>query len=698
MGITKLSVFRDYNCFMSVYLHDIPLPDAKARLQAELEKHGIWQVLRTEDIPLDENALGRVLAEPVWAKISSPHYHASAMDGFAVQSEDTIGAQPLNPITLLLGKNTIYLDTGDPLPINFDAVIPIENVESLDGEGEIAPDLRQPNSIRIRAGVVPWSNVRPLGEDIVQTQLVLPANQVLRPVDLGAVAASGHQYIKVACKPLVAIIPTGSELVPLGSDLQEGDILEYNSIVLAAQIKTWGGIPTRFPITPDNLDTISARVEEAALEHDLILLNAGSSAGSEDYSAQVVNKLGTLLVHGVAVRPGHPVIIGLVKRRNTSFRGNPSRRKERTVPQSRTGSLDEESQSHNDLIPIIGVPGYPVSAMLTSEIFVEPMIAKWTGRQSQEYPVEKATLTRKITSPAGDDDFIRVTVGYVGGKLLAAPLPRGAGIISSLVRADGLVLLPRGVQGADAGDTVEVHLYRSKTDLNRTIFCIGSHDMTLDLLAQFLALKTRRLASVNVGSQGGLIALKRGEAHLAGSHLLDPETGEYNISHIRYYLNDDPVRIFGFVGRQQGLMVRKGNPKGLKDLNDLIRPEVRFVNRQRGSGTRVLFDYQLAKGKIKNEAIQGYSQEEFTHLGVAAAIASGRADCGLGIPAAANSLNLDFIPLFQETYQLVIPKIFAESDLLTPLFDVLNDPVFKQDVRKMPGYDVSQMGMLIREL
>jgi len=692
---------------MSIYLHDIPLPEAKARLQSVLEQADLWRVLCMEKITIDENAIGRVLADPVWAKISSPHYHASAMDGFAVCAADTVRAQPSNPVMLRVGPfdkvqgkpEACYLDTGDALPEGFNAVIPIESVESLDERGEITPAIRRQVSIRIRSAVTPWSHVRPLGEDIVQTQLVLPSGQVLRPVDLGALAASGHQSVKVARKPRVAILPTGTELVPLGSDLKAGDILEYNSLVLAAQVKAWGGAPTRFPITPDNFDAICARVAEAACEHDLILLNAGSSAGSEDFSAQVVEKLGTLLVHGVAVRPGHPVILGMVSLRGAievSDESTPS--PEEIGYLSGTMSSSKERPPRNDNIPIIGVPGYPVSAALTGEIFVEPLIAKWTGRQPQELPVEQAYLTRKITSPGGDDDYVRVAVGKVGDKLMAAPLARGAGVISSLVRADGLVLLSRGVQGAEAGDAVDVHLYRSRAELDRTIFCIGSHDMTLDLLAQFLSEHNRRLVSANVGSLGGLIALKRGEAHLAGSHLLDPETGEYNLSYIHQYLSDFSVKVFGFVGREQGLMVRRGNPKGVESLSDLSRPEVRFVNRQRGAGTRVLLDYQLSKMGISVESIQGYIQEEYTHLGVAAAVASGRADCGLGIPAAAQSLNLDFIPLFQETYQLLIPKNFAESDLLVPLFEVLDDRIFQQAVVNMPGYNVSQMGKLMAEV
>ncbi len=674
---------------MSVYLHDIPLAQAQSRLREALQDANLWRVLGTEDIPLSENALGRVTAEPIWAEISSPHYHASAMDGFALRAISTNGAMPSAPVTLFIGPEAQYVDTGDPLPEWANAVIPIENVESLDENDQITKDIRGPKTIRIRASVAPWSHVRPLGEDIVATQLVLPAGHTLRPADLGAIAASGHQTIRVSRKPKVAILPTGTELVPIGSKLKSGDILEYNSLVMAAQIKAMGGEPTRYPITKDNFESICERVLEAAQTHDLVLLNAGSSAGAEDFSSKVVEKLGQLLVHGVAVRPGHPVILGMVK-------------KELGIRNEDTGNLIPNSSS---LIPIIGVPGYPVSAALTVDIFVESVIAKWLGRRPHELPTEMATLTRKLVSPAGDDDYVRVAVGKVGGKLLAAPLSRGAGVITSLVQADGLALLPSGVQGMDAGEQVKVHLYRSKSEIERTIFCIGSHDMTLDLMAQVLAGYDRRLASANVGSQGGLIALRRGEAHIAGSHLLDPATGEYNISYIRQYMPNIPVKVIALVGRDQGLIVKKGNPKGVKSLGDLASSQsrtepsrsVQFVNRQRGAGTRVLLDYHLNLMGIPSDSILGYTQEEYTHLGVAAAVASGRADCGLGIAAAAQALDLDFVPLFQERYDLVIPKEHAENNLLSPLFELIAGADFRNSVSKLTGYDVSVMGRIILE-
>lgn len=657
---------------MSVYLKDIPLEEARKRFQQALTEANLWQILGEEELSVDEKAVGRVLSRPVWACLSSPHYHAAAMDGFALRAERTAGAMPTNPVILHVGEQAVYVDTGDPLPDWANAVVPIEQIEPLESDGSISEEHRHPPQIRLRAALPPWTHVRPLGEDIVATQLVLPAGRELLPVDLGAIAASGHATVFVSRKPRVAILPTGTELVPIGQKVKRGELIEYNSVVLAGQVNGWGGIGERFSITPDTFEQIRDRVQEAADHHDLVLLNAGSSAGSEDYSARVVESLGILLVHGVAVRPGHPVILGLVR-------------------------CSARSSTPEKLVPVIGVPGYPVSAALTGEIFVRPLLARWLGTSSPARFEIEAVLTRKVTSPAGDDDYMRVVVGRVGKRLLAAPISRGAGVITSLVRADGITILPRGVQGLEAGSKIQIQLYRMPSDLENTIFAIGSHDMTLDVLAQFLAKQERRLVSANVGSQGGLVALRRGEAHFAGSHLLDPQSGEYNLSAIRQYLPKTPVRLVTWVGREQGLMVPRGNPKRITSLEDLQREDIIFVNRQRGAGTRVLLDYHLKKLGVSTAAVKGYEQEEFTHLSVAAAVASGRADCGLGVTAAAQALDLDFVPLFHERYDLVIPCEHLEGELLTPIFDLMGDPEFIQAIHTLPGYDTSKMGTIVME-
>jgi putative molybdopterin biosynthesis protein len=645
------------------YLEDIPLDEAWRRFIAAMESSGVWAGFSGEDLPLDD-ALGRITAKPVWAALSSPGYHASAMDGYAVRSVDTIGATETAPKRLNIGPDgqARYVDTGDPIPSWADAVIMIEHAQHFDeGDGGA--------SIEIRAGVAPWTAVRPMGEDMVATELVLPANHQLIPVDLGAIAGCGHATVSVRRRPRVAIIPTGTELVTVEQaalgGLKSGDIIEYNSLVLAAQVREWGGVPTRFPIVIDDYERIKAVVLEAAATHDLVLVNAGSSAGSEDFTASVVEAVGTLLVHGVAVRPGHPVILGIVADHNT---------------------------------PIIGVPGYPVSCALTGEIFVEPLISHWLGLPQRVKPKISASISRKLLSPIGEDEWVRVTVGRVAGRTVAAPLSRGAGVITSLVRADGIVRIQRFSEGIEAGQDVTVEMYRDPSEIERTLVHIGSHDLCLDLLAQFLADAGRRFTSANAGSLGGLMALRRGDAHLAGSHLLDPATGEYNVSYVKQYLPDLPVVLLTFMHREQGLIVAPGNPKRISGLADLARDDLHYVNRQRGAGTRVLLDYHLDKLGIAPERIQGYRREEYTHLAVAVAVQSGAADCGLGIAAAARALNLDFIPLAQERYDLVIPRVHYESDLLRPLLDLISGPNLRRAIAGLPGYDTTHMGDVVIEL
>ncbi len=658
-----------------VYLEDIPLAEAQEALRQALDAAGLWQPLAAETIPVTE-AHGRITATAVWAKLSSPHYHASAMDGFALRAQDSAGAAETNPVRFTLvstpedaeraRRPAQAVNTGHPLPAWANAVVMIEHTQAVGGE--------EGPGIEIRAALPPWQHVRPMGEDMVATELVLPANHKLRPVDLGALAGSGHATVSVYRRPSVAIIPTGSELVAAETaatqGLTPGQIIEYNSLVLAAQVREWGGQPTRWPIVADDFAAIKTAVQQAAQSHDLILVNAGSSAGSEDYTAHVVGELGQLLVHGVAVRPGHPVILGLIT----------------PIPNPQPP------------IPIIGVPGYPVSAALTGEIFVEPLLARWQGQPPYEPPTLQATLTRKLNSPTGDDDFVRVAVGKVGDRVMATPMNRGAGVITSLVRADGLVRVPRFSEGLDAGTAVTVHLYRPERDIERTLVAIGSHDLTLDLLAQFLAAQGAglRLASANVGSLGGLMALRRGEAHFGGCHLLDPDTGVYNDSYVRRYLPGQEIVLVTLVGREQGWIVPPGNPRGLADWTDAAKDGVRIVNRQRGAGTRVLLDYELAQRGIQPAAVAGYDHEEYTHLAVAAAVASGTADAGLGIQAAARALQLDFVPLTHERYELVMTQAAFESDLLQPLLGLLQDETFRTAVAALPGYDVTEMGQTRR--
>ncbi|MBV9121125.1 MAG: molybdopterin biosynthesis protein, partial [Chloroflexi bacterium] len=482
------------------------------------------------------------------------------------------------------------------------------------------------------------------------------------PFDLGAVAAAGIVELPLRRRPAVTIIPTGTELVEPGAPVQAGRIIEFNSLILAGQVQQWGGSPARRSITRDDFDGIRQAVSGAIAESEIVLVNAGSSAGSEDFTAAVIADLGQVVVHGVAVRPGHPVILGIISGK-----------------------------------PVIGIPGYPVSAALTMELFVRPLLARLLGIGLEEPATVQAELTRKVLSPMGEDEFLRVTVGRVNGRLVAAPLNRGAGVITSLVRADGLVRIPRFSEGANVGDRVQVQLLRRQDEIERTIVCVGSHDPAIDVLGNRIGLFAPgwRLSAANTGSFGALLARKRGEAHLGGCHLLDEESGVYNVPFLDRVLESEPAILVHLAMREQGLIVTPGNPKGIRSLADLARPDIRFVNRQKGSGTRVLLDYELKRARIDSGSITGYEREEFTHLAIAAAISGGSADAGLGILSAARAMGLDFIPLLQEQYDLVVGPGAWESELLKPLRQALLSSEFRTDLAALGGYDTARIGEVL---
>ena len=647
----------------SFYLQDLPLQTAWQRFQDALQTHDLWGVLGSETIPVQQ-ALKRVTAEPIWAKLSVPHYHAAAMDGYAVRAEQTEGASDRFPVDLKIGLDAVYVDTGDVLPDWADSVIPIEIPEAM-GNTEAG---RAVESIRIRNSIAPWTHVRPMGEDTVASELVLPSGSVLRAVDLGAIAGSGSTEVTVTRKPTVAILPTGSELVPVGTTPKPGQILEFNSLILSGQVEAWGGVPTCLGILPDDLPLIQKQVSAAASKFDLVLVNAGSSAGREDFTATVVEELGTLLVHGIAIRPGHPVILGLI---NTN------------------------ASETSKVTPIIGVPGYPVSTALTGDLFVKPLLHLWQGLPIPKPETLTCHMTRKVHSSLGDDEYLRVAVGNVAGTRVATPLARGAGVLSSLIRADGIVTIPSGIQGVEQGEVVEVQLYRTREELDKTLVFLGSHDLTIDLISQYLGELGYRLSAANLGSLGGLIALHRGESHIAGSHLWDPDQQTFNLSYVQKYLPDTPVRMICLVRREQGLILQRSNPKGIQSLEDLTKSDIRFSNRQRGSGTRILLDSYLDDHGIDPNSIVGYEREEITHMAVAASVASGRADCGLGIRAAGAALDLEFIHFFDERYDLVIPEVYFEDPKIHALLQVLESERFRQEVAGIPGYDPSEMGKLI---
>ncbi|MBM4349444.1 MAG: molybdopterin biosynthesis protein [Deltaproteobacteria bacterium] len=630
----------------NIYLKKKSLDEAKgiASNLADLIRLG------AEKIPVIR-ALGRVTAEPLFAKISSPPFHCAAMDGIAIRAESTYGATEDSSRVLTVGEETFFVNTGHPIPQGMNAVIMIEEVHQIDSE-----------RVEIREAAHPWQHVRSIGEDIVATEMVFPENHKITSYDIGALLASGHQEICVKKKTKVLILPTGSELIePDEVNLSEplSKIIESNSYVLSHLIFEDGGEPVRHPIVKDDFQ----KIREALLSNhegvDLILIIAGSSAGSEDYTRSIIEESGEVYAHGISMMPGKPTLLGRFKER-----------------------------------PIIGIPGYPVSAIMAYEELVRPLLYQVLHLIRPERPGIKVLPTRKIPSKLGTEEFLRVKAGKVGEKIYASPLPRGSGIITSLTKADGIIRIPALSEGLDENQEIELELLRPLKEILNTVVMVGSHDLTLDLLANLLGnyYPPIFLSSHSAGSLGGILALKSGICHIAGLHLLDPDTGEYNFSYIRNYLKGIEVKIFNLVHREQGLIVQRKNPKGLKGLVDLLREDIFFINRQKGSGTRILLDHELRGLSIDPGQIKGYEKEEFTHMAVASLVASGIADAGLGILPASRAMNLDFIPVTKERYDLVIPSIHVGDEKIGKVIETVRSKKFKEEVLRMGGYDVSRTG------
>lgn len=634
----------------NIYLDNTPLDEAFDKYFGRLRELGALAALPGSPVAVDD-AVGMVTAAPVFARISSPHYHASAMDGMAVKASDTFGAAETSPVTLQVRVKAFPVDTGDPLPPDCNAVIMIENVH-----------FRAEDEIEIVAAAAPWQHVRPMGEDVVTTEMIVPANHRLRPTDIGGILAGGVTEIMVRPRPVVAVLPTGTELVQPGAELVPGDIIEYNSRIIGGLVEEWGGRAVRYGITPDSYQQLKERMCEAVAASDIVVVNAGSSAGSEDFTSAIIRELGEVVIHGVAIKPGKPVILGAI-----------------------------------DGKPVFGIPGYPVSAILNCQLFLKPLLEAKTGWAVPPGPFMKASLSRKLVSPQGVDEFVLVKMGRVGSKTIATPVSRGAGVLTSLIRADGRLKVPKFTEGFEAGTEVDIELLRTPQEIENTTVFIGSHDVSIDILGNFIRelYPDRSLSSAHVGSLGGLLALRRGEAHLSGVHLLDEETGEYNVPYIERMLPGIPVVVVNLLYREQGFIVPRGNPRSVRTFTDLARPNMKFINRQKGAGTRLLLDYHLRKEGVDPDMVEGYEREEYTHMAVAAAVAGGSADAGLGILAAARALDLDFYPVTEERYDLVMPQVFWDSPYISTLMEVLANPGFRAAVEHLGGYSMRDTGIVL---
>lgn len=635
------------------YLKKTPLTDARELLLGQVDA----AKLAAETIPVEE-ALDRVTAEAVFAKLSSPHYHAAAMDGICVRAEDTFGATEFVGKKFARAAGTApgagafaYIDTGNALPAWANAVIMIEKVRQLDAD-----------TVEIFESVAPWNHVRLVGEDVVASELLLPRSHRLRPYDLGALLAAGHVSVKVKALPRVGIIPTGDELIQPGEPARPGSVIEFNSAVLAAFVREWGGMPVKYPMVRDDAELLRQALRRAAEECDIATVIAGSSAGEHDLTADTVESAGQLLAHGIDVMPGKPAVLGVVLEK-----------------------------------PVIGFPGYPVSAIVIAREILRPALEKFLGSATRSYPAARAIVPRKIPSPLGLEEFVRVTLGRVGDRLVAVPLARGAGVITTMVHADALLRIPSLVEGLNAGEEVAVELLRPPEDIENTILCTGSHDLAIGVLEDQLKRHhpELKIAAANVGSLGGLLALQRLETHIAGTHLLDPETGVYNIPDIKKNIPEVPVVLVHLARREQGILVAPGNPKSISGLKDVAGGHVRFINRQAGSGTRVLLDYELRKLGIEPRSISGYEREEFTHMAVGVAVASGLADAGLGVRAAALALGLEFVSVGSEQYDLLFARPFFDTPRGGWLMEIVRSRSFKDAVAALGGYDTRLAGEVL---
>lgn len=624
------------------YLNNLPLEQAKSVYYQHLKASGFCG--QSESVPVGE-ACGRTIVDAAYAHICSPHYNASAMDGVAVKASDTFAASERTPLRLTPQDYTV-VDTGDALPADCDAVIMVEDLVDAGAQ-----------NYEIIAPVVPWQNVRQVGEDICMGDMIAPSGTVLTPALCGALLAGGITEIEVYRQPLVGIIPTGDEIVAPTADPRQGEIIEFNSTVFAGMLADYGARSKTYPITPDKKEQITLVLQQALAECDMVLVSAGSSAGRDDYTADIIASLGTLCVHGIAIKPGKPAVLGEANAK-----------------------------------PVIGLPGYPVSAIVIMDEIVSEVIAMYYGKCGAPRETLTAVLSKKVVSSLKYQEYIRVTLGNVHGTFCASPLAGGAGVITSFTKADGVLIVPQNREGYEAGESVQIRLFKPLYELENTLVITGSHDPLIDEVADILAKQGAafRICSTHVGSMGAIYAVRDGLAHMGGIHLLDTQTGKYNQSYLQKYLPSGKGVACKGVQRVQGLMVQKGNPLNIHGFADICG--VRYVNRQRGAGTRILCDYLLEKHHLTPAQINGYRNEEYTHTAVAALIAAGNADAGLGIYAAAKMYGLDFIPICNETYEFLVDKEAMENPMVTAFLEVLHSEAFQKRLQQMGGYDTAHTG------
>ncbi|RQD55700.1 MAG: molybdopterin biosynthesis protein [Desulfonatronovibrio sp. MSAO_Bac4] len=636
----------------NIYLNTVTIDEALNKVKKAIDP---TRLMATETIPAQE-AASRITAGPIWSKYSSPTFHSAAMDGVAVKAEKTFAAREGSPVVLKKDTDYIEVNTGNPLPPGTDCVIMIEKIVKQDEE-----------SILIEAPAFPWQNVRRVGEDIVATELLIPQNHELSAYDVGALLSAGIWDVEVSEQVKIHVIPTGDEVLDFTKKPvpRPGQVIESNSQVLTSLAKQWNCQVQRTPPVLDNPEELKNALRSALdSPAHIIVIGAGSSAGSKDYTRRIMEEYGTVLVHGIKAMPGKPTLIGMAENKI-----------------------------------LIGAPGYPVSSVICFEQIIRPLAYWLSGKYPPQPETIQARLTRKMPSRLGMEEFIRVSVGRVKDDYVATPLARGAGMITTMTRAQGITRIAQDLEGLVRNKNIEVELFRPRKELDRVLVAVGSHDNTMDILTNELMGMDNpiHLASTHVGSMGGITAILDRAAHIAGIHLFDPDTNDYNFPFLQKYAPDLKFKIVNLAIRHQGLIVSKGNSKKISGISDLTRKDIVFVNRQRGAGTRILLDHHLKQSGISPDEVNGYDEEEFTHMAVAVNVLSQTADCGMGIMAAANALNLEFVPIAKERYDLLIPDYSFNEPKVEVLLDLINNSSFKEKIRKLGGYETDLTGQEMKK-
>ena len=647
------------------------------------EAHRIWREalrpapLGEEQVPLAE-ALGRVLAQDMISRVDVPFFDRSNVDGFAVRAEDTFGAEETEPRLLRLTDEVIHtsvtpkievtegmaspIATGGVIPRGADAVMMIEYTVPRNGDNSAGEDSGgggsgAVNRIEIHRSVAPGNAISFAGTDVAAGETVLHRRTVLTSRETGVLAAIGYDRVPVFRRPRVGVLSTGDEIIPPGAEMSIGKIFDSNATIISDSIREIGCEVVRLGIVPDQMEIIRATLVKALAECDMVMLSGGTSKGQGDLNYIVVEEMGDpgILVHGVALKPGKPLCLAMV------------------------GGT-----------PLAILPGFPTSAVFTFHEFIAPVLRLMAGLGEEDPQQVLATLPMRVNSDKGRTEFLLVNLVTGKDGFSAYPMGKGSGSVTAFSKADGFISIDRNAEYVDGGVPVKVTLIGQEV-APADLIVIGSQCVGLDYLLSRMAEAGYRVKFIAVGSQGGLTAAKRGECDLAGMHLLDEASGNYNAPFL-----DDTLHLVKGYGRKQGLLFRKDDPRlaglptdtGLEAALELARtdPGLMMINRNRGSGTRVLVDKLLEGAKPRGHLIEAKS-----HNAVAAAVAQGRVDWGIAIENVARQSGLGFLPIVDEEYDLVIPKSRLEREPVRAIVEMLRDPETRDGLRAL-GMSLPETG------